>query len=138
GQIASITDYMDNGRSASYTYDALYRLTRAVTTGSTGYPAWGLSESYDRYGNRSAQSIYSGCSGITCPTNSVTISATTNQITGAPYAYDLGGNMTNHGSNTLVYDAENRAVSANHGGASGTYTYDGNGLRVKKISGSTT
>ena len=46
--------------------------------------------------------------------------------------------MTNDGSNTLVYDAENRAVSAANGGASGTYTYDGNGLRVKKVSGSTT
>ena len=138
GQIASITDYVDNGRSATYTYDALHRLTRAITAGSGNYAAWGLSETYDRYGNRSAQSIYSGCTGITCPTNSVNISATTNQITGSPYAYDLGGNMTNDGSNTLVYDAENRAVSANHGGASGTYTYDGNGLRVKKISGSTT
>jgi len=135
GQIAGITDYVDNGRSATYTYDALYRLTRTVTTGSTAYPAWGLSEAYDRYGNRSAQSIYSGCTGITCPTNSVNISASTNQITGSPYAYDLAGNMTNDGSNTLVYDAENRAVSANvPGSSSGTYTYDGKGLRVKRVS----
>src|SRR5712692_6763296 len=40
--------------------------------------------------------------------------------------------MTNDGSNTLVYDGENRGVSATNGGGSGTYTYDGNGLRVKK------
>jgi RHS repeat-associated protein len=93
---------------------------------------------YDRYGNRSAQSIYSGCTSITCPTNSVTISASTNQISGSPYAYDLGGNMTNDGNNTLVYDAENRAVSATNGGNSGSYTYDGSGLRVQKASGGTT
>ncbi len=46
--------------------------------------------------------------------------------------------MTNDGNNTLVYDAENRLLSATNGGASGTYTYDGNSLRVKKVSGTTT
>ena len=46
--------------------------------------------------------------------------------------------MTNDGSNTVVYDAENRTLSATNGSASGTYTYDGNNLRVKKVSGSTT
>jgi RHS repeat-associated protein len=44
--------------------------------------------------------------------------------------------MTNDGQNTLVYDAENRVTSST-GPGSGTYTYDGNGLRVKKVSGST-
>jgi hypothetical protein len=29
-------------------------------------------------------------------------------------------------------------LAATNGGASGSYTYDGNGLRVKKVSGSTT
>jgi RHS repeat-associated protein len=61
-----------------------------------------------------------------------------NRITGVPYAYDVSGNMTNDGSNALVYDAENRVVSATNGSSSGTYTYDGNGLRVKKVSGGTT
>lgn len=56
----------------------------------------------------------------------------------APYSYDVSGNMTNDGQNTLVYDAENRAVSATNGGSSGSYTYDGNSLRVVKSSGSTT
>ncbi len=36
----------------------------------------------------------------------------------------------------MVYDAENRLVSINSGGA--TYTYDGNGLRVKKVASGTT
>jgi RHS repeat-associated protein len=138
GLISGITDNVDNGRTATYTYDSLYRLTNASTAGSTNYPAWGLSETYDRYGNRSAQGTSSGCTGITCPTNSMTVSATTNQITGSPYAYDLSGNMTNDGQNTLVYDGESHAVSATNGSSSGTYTYDGSGLRVKKVSGSTT
>ena len=138
GQISSITDYVQSGRSATYTYDSLYRLTNAATTGSTSYPAWGLSESYERYGNRTMQSTSSGCTGITCPTNSVTVSATTNHITTSPEAYDLSGNMTNDGLNTITYDGEGRAVTASGGLGSGTYTYDGNGLRVKKVAGGTT
>ncbi len=138
GQIAVITDNMDNGRTATYSYDALYRLTNASTAGSTNYPAWGLGMSYDRYGNRQSQSISSGCvSPMTCPTNSVTVSAGTNRF-GSPYMYDANGNMTNDGLNTITFDGENHAVASSGTLGSGTYTFDGNGLRVKKLSGSTT
>jgi RHS repeat-associated protein len=64
--------------------------------------------------------------------------ATTNRITNSGFGYDANGNMTADGNNTLVYDAENRLLSATNGGASGSYTYDGNNLRVKKVSGGTT
>lgn len=134
GQIASITDYVDNGRSIAYTFDPLYRLSTAVTTGSANYAKWGLSWTYDRYGNSSKQTPTAGSP----PYYSVSVSASTNQITGSPYAYDPSGNMTNDGNNTLVYDAENRAVSATNGSTSGSYTYDGNGLRVTKVSGGAT
>jgi len=59
--------------------------------------------------------------------------------------------MTNDGYNTLVFDGENRQLSATNGGSSGTNSYDGrglgfvlanpkvkNGLRVEKVSASTT
>jgi RHS repeat-associated protein len=137
GQITKITDNVDNGRTATYSYDALLRLSNASTVGSSAYPAWGLSWTYDRYANRTAQSISSGCAlPMTCPTNSVTVSASTNQITTSPtctpYCYDLSGNMTNDGYNTLVYDGEDRATSTSNPSAAATYTYDGNGLRVQK------
>lgn len=134
GQITGITDNVETGRSVSYTYDALHRLKTAVTTGSTTYPQWGLSWTYDRYGNRSAQSQTAGSP----PANSLTFATTsgagayTNRPDG--YSHDANGNMTNDGANTLTYDAENRVVAA--GGA--TYSYDGGGLRLKKISGGTT
>jgi RHS repeat-associated protein len=133
GLISGITDTVDSGRTAAYTYDSLYRLTRAVTTGSSGYPAWGLSETYDRYGNRSAQGVYSGCTGITCPTNSVTPDTATNRISGD--CYDLSGNLLAESappcpSPTYTYDAENRLV--NYMSSNPTYVYDGKGLRVKK------
>ncbi len=134
GQIQCITDNVDSGRTISYGYDALYRLTSAVTNGSANYVKWGLSWSYDRYGNALAETQT-----FDSPAHfSVSVDATTNHVTGSPYAYDANGNMTNDGNNTLVYDAENRAVSATNGGGSGSYSYDGNNLRVSKSSGGTT
>jgi RHS repeat-associated protein len=135
GQIQCITDTVDNGRSAVYGYDALYRLISARTTGSANYPLWGLAFTYDRYGNRSAETVTAG-SGV--PANCLGVSAATNRVTGpcggGSFSYDSNGNMTNDGANTLVYDAENRIVTA----GTSTYTYDGSGLRVKKVSGGTT
>jgi len=134
GQIQCITDSVDSGRTVSYSYDALYRLSSALTNGSANYPQWGLSWSYDRYGNRTAQTVTAG----SAYSNSVAVNTSTNQIVGPPYAYDASGNMTNDGSNSLVYNAENRLLSATNGSSSGSYTYDAKNLRVKKVSGSTT
>jgi RHS repeat-associated protein len=136
GQIASITDYIDNGRSVAYTYDTLSRLSTAITTGSTSYPQWGLQESYDRYGNRSGQSAISGkgcVAPMTCPQTSVTIDQTTNRISGD--CYDADGNLLGETAPpcpapTYTYDAENRLV--NYMSSNPTYIYDGNSLRVKK------
>ena len=52
----------------------------------------------------------------------------------AGYAYDAAGNMTSDGpSRTYTYDQENRITGA----AGYTYTYDGDGNRVKKANGTT-
>jgi len=114
----------------------LSRLSTAVTTGSTGYPKWGLSFTYDRYGNRTAQTVTAG----TAPSSSLSIAAATNRITG--YTYDANGNLTVEpfvpSNNNYTYDGENRLVTFASGSASATYTYDGGNLRVKKVSGSTT
>jgi len=130
GQITSISDTVDSGRTVNYTYDALYRLKTALTNGSVNYPQWGLSWTYDRYGNRTAQTVTAG----TGPSNAVTVDPATNRITGAPYSYDANGNMTNDGLNALAYDAENRLVTS----SGSTYSYDGKSLRVQKVSGGTT
>jgi RHS repeat-associated protein len=133
GLISSISDYVDSGRNASYTYDALYRLVTAATPGSANYPAWGLQEYYDRYGNRYQQKAISGCvAPMTCPQPNVGISTTSNRLTGSPYAYDSSGNMTDDGINTLAYDAENDVTSASNGSSAGAYIYDGKSHRVQK------
>lgn len=134
GEITATSDSVDSGRNMTYTYDSLDRLSTANSQGSTNYPQWGLSFTYDRYGNRTAQNVTAGSG----PSNSVAVSPTTNQITTTGYSYDLNGNMTNDGQNTMVYDAENRAVSAADGSGTATYTYDGVGRRITKTFNSTT
>jgi RHS repeat-associated protein len=133
-ELTSITDSVDTGRNMTYGYDSLGRLSTAQSQGSTNYAQWGLSWTYDRYGNRTAQTVTAGIA----PSNSVTVSATTNQITTTGYSYDSNGNMTNDGSNTLTYDAENRAVSAADGSGTASYSYNGLGLRAEKTFGGTT
>ncbi len=138
GQITGITDSTgtaEAGRSVSYTYDEWSRLSTAVTAGSASYPQWGLRWEYDRYGNRTAQVVTAGSG----PSVSVAIDAATNRITGDPaVTYDAAGNMTRDGSGAIyTYDGENRIVMVT-GTASGTYTYDGVGLRVKKVASNTT
>ncbi|HYL17035.1 MAG TPA: RHS repeat-associated core domain-containing protein [Terriglobales bacterium] len=133
GNVTSITNNRDNTRSQSFTYDALNRIASAQTAGSTNFPAWGLSWTYDRYGNRLAQNVTAG-SGV--PSNSVSVDPTTNRINSAGYGYDAGGNMTNDGLNTMVYDGENHVASSAEAGVTTNYTYDGNGLRLEKATGS--
>jgi RHS repeat-associated protein len=134
GQISGMTDGMDTGRSATYTYDGLGRLSTGGTVGSATYPAWGLSWTYDRYGNRTAQTVTAG----SAPSNSLSVTATTNQVTGSGYSYDSAGNMTGDGQNTLGFDAASSPVSSTGSLGSGSYTYDGNGLRVERASGGST
>ncbi|MGI8784054.1 MAG: RHS repeat domain-containing protein [Acidobacteriota bacterium] len=125
GRLQQITDNLDASKSISYTYDELNRLKTAATTGVH----WGLSWTYDRWGNRQNQTVTKG----TAPSNSLAIDSSSNRVTG--WTYDAAGNVTNDGRNTYSYDAENRVISVN-GGAT-TYAYDASGGRVQKTSGGT-
>lgn len=145
GQISGITDNsgtQEAGRSVTYSYDALHRLTSATTTGSTNYPKWGLSWAYDRYGNRLNQTQTFG----NPPTNSLSFANPGGAQTNRPdnMCFDANGDLMTETSvspcppsnPTYTYDAENRLV--NYMGSSATYTYDGKGLRAKKVASGTT
>ncbi len=134
GQIECVTDGVDSGRTASYAYDALGRLSAAVTNGSSGYPKWGLSWSYDRYGNRLCQTLtagsgYQGCLSFANPGG-----AQTNRPDG--WCFDASGDLLAKSgacppaAPNFGYDGENRMVADPTAGA--TYVYDGNGSRVEK------
>lgn len=136
GQIQCIADVSsgtgDSGRSVAYTYDQLGRLLTANTTGSTQYPAWGLSWTYDRYGNRTAQTVTAG-SGYN---SSFIINPVNNQITNPAFTYDASGNVIAEPSPLSVnytYDGEECNTGYTGNGNTASYTCDGNHLRVKKV-----
>jgi RHS repeat-associated protein len=143
GQIDCIQDLTGTsqaGRSVAYSYDVLKRLSTAVTAGSigtNGYAKWGLSWSYDRYGNRLAQTQTAGSP----PMNSLSFSSTSGALTNRPdgYSFDAAGNMLNDGQNSLTYDNENRVItSSNSTYGTSSYYYDDSGVRVQKTANGTT
>jgi RHS repeat-associated protein len=111
----------------SYVYDALNRLS-TLTDSATGAYCPGATWTYDAWGNRWAQ-------GGSCPrTFSGTIN-TKNQIASAGstnFVYDAAGNLTNDGTFTYNYDAENH-LTAVGGASAATYAYDADGQRAQRI-----
>ena len=128
GEIDCITDGVDAGRTLNYTYDILGRLNTAQTNGSAAYPPWGLSETYDQYGNRRCQTVTAGSGpGAGCNTY------TNNRPSG--FTFDAAGDMTVEPlgpPNNYTFDAQNRLVGMSGNGGVATYTYDDNDQRVKK------
>jgi RHS repeat-associated protein len=113
----------------SYTYDDFNRLTSG--TASAGVDdTLALSWTYDRYGNRWAQSA-SGSGNISAVQPNLTFDTNNNQVAG--WSYDADGNLLNDERNSYTYDAEGRITELNGAKA---YVYDAEGRRVAKYSGS--
>ncbi len=145
GNVASITNNVTSmsGRSQQFCYDALNRISSARTTSvySTGPSyCWGETYGIDPLGNLSSISqmtpAYNSClqeSGFSTTINSHNQDALS--------CYDAAGNKVGVPGgtppscstlpSTYSYDAENRLISM----AGVTYTYDGDGNRVEKSSG---
>jgi RHS repeat-associated protein len=131
----------------SYEYDKLNRLESAREVAG-GTEQWKQVYKYDRFGNRT---FNSGTNLPALPVsladkiNNPTISASTNRINEQQdgdgvkdYEHDAAGNvMKNAEGRTFTYDAENRQVSLdkdpNTTEKDATYSYDGDGRRVKKV-----
>jgi RHS repeat-associated protein len=124
--LQGVTNNLDNTRTVSYSYDNLNRISSGSSQATSGTNCWGQSFTYDRYAN------LTGIASTQCgsPTMSVSVNAK-NQITNTGYSYDYAGNVTGDGTYTYTWDAENHLTSVNGVG----YTYDGDGRRVKKSSG---
>jgi RHS repeat-associated protein len=105
------------GETVNYTYDALNRLATAGATSAT----WGQAFAYDGFGNLTGKTVTQG----SAPTLSVSFDPMTNHQYGQ--TYDANGNVTTAGQR---YDVENRLTLA-----TGYYTYDHTGKRVKKLAG---
>lgn len=133
--------------SQSYEYDGVNRLTSAQENNSAGAQTWKQSYTYadetsnnSQYGNRRVDSDPSNTTLNVLPAENPQIDPLSNRIkAGQGYAYDAAGNLkdtaTGHHN---AYDAENHIVNYD-GGATITggasYSYDGDGRRVKKVVG---
>jgi RHS repeat-associated protein len=122
----------------TYTYDSLNRLA-TMSSPSDASGCYGLSWTYDRYGNRTAQNATSG----NCLQPQTPVSLSNNNRLQPPYQYDASGNMTADASHTYFYDAESRLIQVggtlgNCSTATACYVYDAEGQRLEKITGGTT
>jgi len=124
----------------AYKYDPLNRLTEAQEkTGST--QNWIQTFGYDVFGNRTS---FSQTIGSTTTSTTPTVNASTNRFnTGQGFAYDANGNVTqdfdaiSSHTRSFTFNGDNKqtqvkdVTNSNH--VVGTYYYDGEGKRVKKV-----
>ena len=109
GKAVSMTDAV-SGETVTYTYDALNRLTQALSNSSSA--PWGQSFNYDIFGNLTDKNVVAG----SAPTYHTSFASATNRDNAV--SYDANGNQTNLPASMLLnYDIENRLVLA-----SGVYT----------------
>ncbi len=128
----------------SYAYDDLNRLQSAEEKVSAT-TTWKQTFQFDRFGNRrfdAANTTNLSQSSPTKVTNPL-INTSDNRLkkdqdndSVNDYDYDKNGNLTQDSEGkTFLYDAENHQKEVKINGVSkGTYLYDGDGKRVKKIS----
>jgi len=135
GSVQVITNCRDTNRTQNFFYDSLNRITQAYTSGNQPLPtSWGETFTIDAWGNLTNKGPVSG------KTNTENLNVAPanikNQING--FCNDSAGNLvlnsacpTGTFTPTYQYDAEDRLIAT--GGVS--YTYDGDGRRVKKSNG---
>ena len=122
GNVCVITNNLNGGRTQTFFYDRVNRLSTASFYGGSDQYA------YDNWGNLLSKTVASG-SGETW-NQAVTAN---NQFSG--WGYDASGNMTNthNGPYHNVYDAENQWTYERVNGVS--YLYNGDGQRVESSGG---
>ena len=138
GNVVSQTMMRNNSSSwtQTYNYDNANRLS--VVNEINGPTPWSQTYGYDRYGNRYISATTTTVVPIIAnePDALSDFNAANNRLVGINY--DAVGNQTAYGSFTLSYDAENRNTVVNSSGSAYvTYSYDGDGHRVKKLINST-
>ena len=148
GNVFGITNYKDTTRNQTFTYDALNRLASARNAGTDCSATvlgglkkfWGNNYTYDAWGNLIGKSLLQTPAPPACAGENLSVTADAHNwihaTGGSDYQYDAAGNMTFNATppaQTYTYDQENRLTGA----AGYAYTYDSDGNRVRKSSGST-
>lgn len=131
GNVAGITNNRDTTRTQSFTYDAVNRIVQAQTSSTSGSNCWGEIYTIDEWANLSNIAALSGYGACTQESGLSASPTVKNQLSATGFSYDAAGNMLTDGTNTYAYNAESEIKSA----ASVNYTYDGDGNRLEKSSG---
>jgi len=121
----------------NYLYDKLNRLGSATEGVQSG--GWKYQFGYDAWGNGWVEESQSW--GLLANGNRPKAGSwftAKNRLNLTPTSFDKGGNQKEISPWTLSYDAENRVKQAVKTGWTDSYDYDGEGRRVKKVSGSLT
>ncbi len=126
----------------TYKFDSLDRLIEAKEMSGSSQN-WKQTFGYDRYSNRTTFTQIIGSTNL--PINSTTkpnIDASNNRFTaGQGYTYDLAGNLiSDPDGKQFTFDGNNKQVEVKDASNNvvGTYFYDGNGRRVKKVTATET
>jgi RHS repeat-associated protein len=132
GNVFGITNNKATTRSESFQYDTLNRLVSAQTTGTQ----WGVTFTYDPFGNLYQTAGISGQQVLPMSVNQYA-DPNSNHFTLLGYQYDAAGDVLSDGINSgcggsaFAWNTEAEMTC----GAGVNYTYDGDGARVKKSSG---
>ena len=124
----------------TYTYDSLNRIKDAKELIGASQ-AWKQTFNYDRYGNRNFD-VANTTTISSCPVNQCnpTVNTSNNRFnSGQGYSYDSSGNVISDAEGrTFIYDGENKQkeVKNSSNQVIGTYYYDGDGKRIKKVTAS--
>jgi RHS repeat-associated protein len=120
GNILSVADQLNPARTQSFTYDPLNRLSTASES------RWGLSFTYDPWGNFLQQAVTAGSA------NQHQYTALSNNRL-ANFSYDPAGNLLNDSLHQYVFDGKSQIAQVDSGAT--TYTYDTEGNRIRKDTG---
>jgi RHS repeat-associated protein len=104
----------------SYTYDGLGRLTQVSYPGGPT-----VSYTYDAAGNRKTETRDGTRTNYDYDAAGQLVT-----VGNKTYTYDANGNLTQAGNDSFTWDYDNRLTQATFGTHTGSYTYDGDGVRV--------
>ncbi len=119
------------GASRWFGYDEFDRLTSSIRINNGDQS--NFSYTYDRYGNRWAQTVTQGSG----PQPNLSFDPATNRISSTGYSYDAAGNLTFDGQHTYQYDAEGNVLTMD-GGNTAQYTYDAMNRRAREQTANST